>query len=220
MGSVFGGSKSRSYNKNLRIINEKFSPVADYARTGADSLNQLLSGDASGFNAFKDATGFNAMAKEGSVGVTGNAAARGLLRSGSAGKALTQFGQNLQNQFADSYMNRLLGLAGLGIQSGGLMAQAGQVNKSKSKGGLGGFLGSAASGIAASDRRLKKNVVEVGKLDNGLNLYVYNYIDGRGPFIGVMADEVEKIHPDALGPVIDGYATVEYNKIEEMKAYV
>ena len=104
------------------------------------------------------------MAKEGSVGVTGNAAARGLLRSGSAGKALTQFGQNLQNQFADSYMNRLLGLAGLGIQSGGLMAQAGQVNKSKSKGGLGGFLGSAASGIAASDRILKKNVVEVVQL--------------------------------------------------------
>ena len=59
-----------------------------------------------------------------------------------------------------------------------------------------------------SDRRLKANVEEIGKLKDGQKLYRYTMADGR-THIGLMADEVEKHHPDAVG-LAGGYKTVDY----------
>jgi hypothetical protein len=59
-----------------------------------------------------------------------------------------------------------------------------------------------------SDRRLKGNVEEIGKLKDGQKLYRYTMADGR-THIGLMADEVEKKHPDAVG-LAGGYKTVDY----------
>jgi hypothetical protein len=59
-----------------------------------------------------------------------------------------------------------------------------------------------------SDRRLKDNVEEIGKLKDGQKLYRYTMADGR-THIGLMADEVEKKHPDAVG-LAGGYKTVDY----------
>lgn len=225
MGSIFGGSKSKSttnassFNQAYGDIKSATSPALGNIATGTNAFNAMLSGDATGFNNFKKMLGFDAMAEQGSRGITGNAAASGLLRSGSTAKALQAFGDQMQQQYAGDYMDRLLAQAGLGLQAGQLLAGAGQrsdsTTKSESKGknGIGGFLGSLASGIAASDRRLKTDIVQVGELENGLNLYRYNYINGSGPYIGVMADEVEKIVPEALGPTIDGYQTVDYSRL-------
>lgn len=77
---------------------------------------------------------------------------------------------------------------------------------------LGSFAGSAAK--AFSDRRLKKGIVEVGKLQGGLKVYGWTYLDGTKS-IGVMADEVAQLRPDALGPVVDGYATVNYAQLRK-----
>lgn len=220
MGSIFGGSKQKSSSANQAFgqIRDTFTPVTGMAGTGADAMKALLSGDASGFNAFKAATGFDAAAEQGSRGVTGNAAARGLLRSGSTGKALQTFGQNLQNQYSSNYLDQLAKLAGIGLNAGGLIANAGQTStsKGKSKPGIGGFLGSVASGVAASDRRLKKNIIKLRELPDGLGVYSYKYINNTGPYVGVMADEVKELRPKALGPIIDGYATVDYSKIGEL----
>jgi hypothetical protein len=219
MSSIFGGSKqtSSSSNKAYDSINSSFSPLFGLAGQGADGIMKLLGGDSSGFDAYKNATGFDFAAEQGSRGITGNAAARGLLRSGSTGKALVGYGNDMQNQYAGNYMDRLLGVSGLGMDAGKLVAGAGQTStsKSKSKPGIGGFLGQIAGGAAASDRRLKKNIFKVGELPNGLNLYQYRYINDAGPYIGVMADEVELVQPEALGPVVDGYMTVDYDKIEK-----
>lgn len=148
MSKIFGGSKSKSSNRAYGQISGAFSPLFQYAGQGASGLAALLGGDASGFNAFKKATGFDAISEAGSRGITGNKAASGLLRSGSTAKALQAYGDTIQNQFASDYMNKLLGLSGIGMQAGGLVTQAGQVSKSKSKPGLGGFLGGGLAGIA------------------------------------------------------------------------
>lgn len=222
MSKIFGGSEQQSTasssNRAFDSINQSFSPMFGLAGSGAQSLQALLGGDSSGFDAYKSATGFDAMAEAGSRGITGNAAARGLLRSGSTGKALTGYGVGLQNQFASNYMDRLLGLSGLGLQAGNLVSGAGQVSESQSSGsskeGIGKFIGTIASAAAASDRRLKKNIFRIGKLKSGLNLYQYHYTNNAGPFIGVMADEVEKLVPEAMGPVIGGFKTVDYSKLE------
>jgi hypothetical protein len=224
MSSIFGGTKRKSEGSSSNLaygdLSSAFSPLYGAAKSGADSLAKLLGGDASGFNAYKDATGFNFAAEQGSRGITGNAAARNLLRSGSTSKALVGFGNNLQDQYAQSYMDKLLGQAGLGLQAGQVVSGAGEVRKEtsseKSKPGIGGFLGRIGAGFAASDRRLKKNIFKVGELPNGLNLYQFRYtFDDTKPIIGVMADEVSVIQPEALGPVVNGYQTVNYDLINK-----
>ena len=62
-----------------------------------------------------------------------------------------------------------------------------------------------------SDRRLKKNIKLIGKSDNGLNIYSFEYKDkkyGEGVWQGVIADEVEHI-TDAVME-FKGYQCVDY----------
>ncbi|MGE6786341.1 tail fiber domain-containing protein [Ensifer adhaerens] len=66
-----------------------------------------------------------------------------------------------------------------------------------------------------SDRRLKKDIKKIGKLD-GHSLYEYRYKDepGRGPkHVGVMAQEVEKTRPDVVSRDPDGMRRVDYGRL-------
>ena len=63
-----------------------------------------------------------------------------------------------------------------------------------------------------SDRRLKTNIKQIGVADNGLNIYSYNYVWGGPTHLGYMADEVEKIAPQAVGES-QGFKTVNYGMI-------
>lgn len=77
-----------------------------------------------------------------------------------------------------------------------------------------GGVGSAA--MMFSDRRLKKNI-EVNKaMPNGLIQYRYHYIwerDGNPPRLGYMADEVEKLYPEAVSVDSSGYKMVDYGRL-------
>jgi len=58
-----------------------------------------------------------------------------------------------------------------------------------------GSLGGAAAGAALSDITLKENIEEVGKSENGLTIYHFDYINkeyGEGRFEGVMAQDILK----------------------------
>ena len=88
---------------------------------------------------------------------------------------------------------------------------------------LGGALGSAAimnPAIFASDIRLKENIKAVGYLPNGLPVYEYEFkpeykhIGGEGKHIGVMAQEVEQIMPEAVVEHPDGYKMVNYGALQ------
>lgn len=150
MGKMIGGKdKSSSKNVNNGLLTDSLSPSLGYVTQGGDAISSLLGGDSTGFDKYKAATGFDATAKQGSYGVTGNAAAGGLLRSGSTGTALQNYGQNLQNQASGSYMDRLLGLGGLGTNSAQVLASSGQTQSSKKKKGLGEILGPVAASAAA-----------------------------------------------------------------------
>ena len=57
----------------------------------------------------------------------------------------------------------------------------------------------AAAIFAASDRRLKDNIEPIGKLFDGQKVYRYNLKGDDEKQIGLMAQEVEKRYPDAVG---------------------
>ena len=76
--------------------------------------------------------------------------------------------------------------------------------------GLGGTLLKAGLPLMmASDRRLKTDISRVGTLDNGLPVYAYRYKSGGPMQIGLMAQDVEKVNPDAVGEIA-GFKAVDY----------
>lgn len=95
--------------------------------------------------------------------------------------------------------------------------QAGSNNTMSSLFGLGSsFLGAAgqAGGIGAlfSDRRLKENIKFVG-VENNFPIYSFNYINvPEATYIGVMAQDVERIMPEAVFET-EGYKKVNYDMI-------
>lgn len=68
-----------------------------------------------------------------------------------------------------------------------------------------------------SDRRLKEDVKRIGKTDDGLPIYSFKYKgdDAEQTHVGFMADEVEKVKPEAVGLHPSGYKTVDYAKATE-----
>jgi hypothetical protein len=80
--------------------------------------------------------------------------------------------------------------------------------------GLGGTLGGAAIG-KYSDRRLKEDIKFLYEdMNSGLNVYEFSYTgQPNRRFIGVMADEVEEVFPEAVNYDDDGYASVDYAAI-------
>lgn len=94
---------------------------------------------------------------------------------------------NNYNQEMSGYNSMLGGLAGLG----------------------GSLAGAGAKMWAASDRRLKTDIKRVGTLDNGLAVYSFRYIGQPMTVIGLMADEVAEVHPEAVRE-FEGYKAVDY----------
>jgi hypothetical protein len=66
-----------------------------------------------------------------------------------------------------------------------------------------------------SDRRLKTDIQTIGVLDDGLKVYSYRYKSGGPMQIGVMADEVAVLRPQAYikGGAGDGFDAVDYSKL-------
>lgn len=62
----------------------------------------------------------------------------------------------------------------------------------------------------SSDLRLKENISPVGQLDNGLTVYRFNFIGSPQTQIGLIAQEVRDVKPDAVTVGEDGYLRVNY----------
>jgi hypothetical protein len=70
-----------------------------------------------------------------------------------------------------------------------------------------------SSTITGSDIRLKRDIAEVGRLPNGLRLYRYRYVWSDVVYVGVMAQEVLTVAPDAVALRPDGYLGVDYARL-------
>jgi hypothetical protein len=98
---------------------------------------------------------------------------------------------------------------GIGKTAGDLLSGAGNA-VSDFVGGIGDFF---------SDRSMKQNIEKIGKLDNGLNFYKWDYkpefkkLAGYGTHTGVMADEVEQVIPSAVKMHSSGHKMVNYGEV-------
>ena len=108
------------------------------------------------------------------------------------------------------------GVGGLGgMRPGGLGGGLGGMRMGG--GGLGGMRtgggGLGGMRMGRSDIRLKQDIVRLGRLGNGLDLYRYRYIGDDEIYVGVMAQQVRAIVPDAVVRGRDGYLRVNYERL-------
>ena len=78
--------------------------------------------------------------------------------------------------------------------------------------GSGGGGGQGGGGTQFSDRRLKKNIKQIGTRSDGLGVYEFDYIWGGARQIGLMAQEVQSVYPGAVSES-GGYLMVDYSKV-------
>ena len=64
-----------------------------------------------------------------------------------------------------------------------------------------------------SDINLKHDIVLLGRLDNGIGFYRFVYNGGHTAYVGVMAQEVQAVMPQAVTRGRDGYLRVFYDKL-------
>ena len=67
--------------------------------------------------------------------------------------------------------------------------------------------------ILESDIRLKRDITQVGGLDSGVGLYRYRYLWSDTIYVGVMAQEVAEVMPEAVQRGADGYMRVDYARL-------
>jgi hypothetical protein len=78
--------------------------------------------------------------------------------------------------------------------------------------------GTAAEGTAKfmaafSDRRLKTDIERIGEREDGLGVYLFRYFWSPVQHIGVMAQEVLKVKPEAVIHTPSGYMAVDYGAL-------
>ncbi len=142
-------------------------------------------------------------AKAGAKG--GGSAARG---SGNRGSAMNvSSGRAAAAQSARGQAS----MASMGPRGGGAPSFAGRGGG----GGGGGFRGGGGGGGGGrrSDIALKHDIVLLGHLANGLGYYRFSYLGSRKPYVGVIAQEVQNLVPEAVTRGRDGFLRVYYERL-------
>jgi hypothetical protein len=101
------------------------------------------------------------------------------------------------------------GFGGGGMRGGGFGGggRGGGFGGGRGGGGFGG------GGGRRSDMRLKHDIVLLGRLDDGLGYYRFVYNGGHTAYVGVMAQQVQTVMPEAVTRGPDGYMRVSYDRL-------
>jgi len=238
VNSIFGGSSNKNAKKSLAFQNQVYQenkamgqPFVQGGLGTFNTYNSMLTGsDPAAFNNWLNSSDYNFTTKAGNDAINANMAAKGLANSGATLKAITQFGQDNAQQYRNNYMNQLLQSAQLGAGVAGNVMGSGQsaagnvnnIYQAKTQGAANG-VGNAMNfglGIASlfSDERLKYDIKKVGrttKKAGNLPVYTYRYKGDPNNVVrmGVMAQEVAKKRPEALGPRVNNFMTVNYGNL-------
>jgi uncharacterized membrane protein YgcG len=83
----------------------------------------------------------------------------------------------------------------------------------RSAGGPRGGGGGRGGGGRRSDVRLKHDITLLGYLDNGIGFYRFSYNGSSKPYVGVLAQDVQQVMPQAVTRGRDGYLRVFYDRL-------
>jgi hypothetical protein len=127
---------------------------------------------------------------------------------------LLGFTPGINTPNAPSFGGNVAGTDVAGITQNGFANQmAGYQQKMQQQNAMmGGLFGLGQAAMFASDIRLKTNIRRVGTTHGGLPIYTYFYKSGGPMQMGVMAQDVEKVQPWAVGE-LNGFKAVDYGMV-------
>jgi hypothetical protein len=131
--------------------------------------------------------------------------------------ALAQLAQSIPAQNLGLLAQIGVPIAGLGQQTNGTTTGTQQLSGADQFGKIANGIGSLLTGYGnytKSDMRLKQDIEQVGALFDGTPVYGYRYKGAPAYHIGLMAQDVEKITPQAVIE-INGYKAVDYRAATE-----
>jgi hypothetical protein len=100
-----------------------------------------------------------------------------------------------------------------GFHGGGMRARGGGGFRGGGGGGFRGGRGGGRGGGRRSDITVKHDIVLLGHLANGLGYYRFSYNGSDRAYVGVIAQEVQQVMPQAVVRDREGYLRVHYHKI-------
>jgi len=145
--------------------------------------------------------------------LTGNLAADGAMKQG-LNQLLIDAARNQFNQYTNQpFKDTGLISAALG------QAPVPQTTTTSKQPGLMDYL-TLGSQMMSSDMRLKTNINQVGNLPNGLGIYTWDWTEdavdkglANDMHIGVLAQEVADVIPEAVVHTPSGYMAVDYHQV-------
>ncbi|KRE00664.1 hypothetical protein ASE61_19535 [Bosea sp. Root670] len=152
----------------------------------------------------------------------GGAQRAGAARDNAFGNMQTGRAANLQSQRGHASMARAPGGGGRATHAGGPGMRGG--GAAMGRGGFGGAGGGqfgggqrgsrgGGSGGRRSDIRLKHHVALLGRMESGLGFYRFEYGGSRTSYVGVIAQEVQRVAPWTVRRGADGYLRVDYRRL-------
>ncbi len=182
-----------AYN-NARVAAQYGQGGRDKAR---DAARQNFAGKGQGGKGGKGGEG--GMGGKGQGGMGQGGKGQGGMAGGMAGGGMR--GSHAGGGMMGGGMPRMAGMGGGGAHFAGM------------GGGFGGGMGGGGRGGRRSDIALKHDIALLGTLANGLGFYRFAYNGSDTAYVGVMAQEVERVRPDAVVRGRDGTLRVFYDKL-------
>ena len=176
---------SRAMNDLAQTQNDAYQQAAyQSVQAGQQARNNEIQNSLGIFSAFNPLSGYTGSSAQGSTGIYDNYY-QSQLNAYNANKANAQAGA-LGNLLAGAAVGNVLG-------------------------GVGGSLfGNKEKGLF-SDARIKENLRPVGQLFNGLTVYAFNFPGEAVTRIGLVAQEVQQVVPEAVSQSDEGLLMVDYD---------
>ena len=227
------------FQKQVYKQNSKnLAPFRELGARNLGGLEDLVTNPEAQLDFINNNPFFEALANRSKDTLLNNQAAKGKVGSGGTAEALQNslltLGTDLVNQnitqrsnLVNTGYNAIIQQGNFGNRTaqnlGSLYTDQGNANAAAIAGKQQGDLASignianiGASILSLCDVRVKENIEHVGKLNNGMNLYSFNYIDDDKTHINVMAQEVEESMPEAIIEM-DGLKHVNMEKLNVTK---
>ncbi len=216
--------------ENLATVRADLQPFREAGEEQLDPLTSLISDPGAQRDFVLENPFFNALADDAQNRLFANQAARGKVGSGGTAEALQNslllLGQDLLSQ----NINQRFNLASMGqnaaagqatatqqtganitdlITSGGSAQASGVVGAANARAqGISNLIQGTVAGVALSDIRAKESIERIGTV-RGFPLYHFRYRGDDEIRTGLMAQDVEKVRPDAVIE-IDGLKHIDY----------
>lgn len=215
----------RASERALSTVRADLQPFREAGAGQLTGLSELISDPEAQRRFVTENPFFESLASDAERRLLSNAAARGKVGSGGTAAALQDallrlgtglVGQNVQQRqnLATLGANAAAGQATATQQTGSNVANlitgagnaqaAGQIGAANARqAGFSNLLntGLGVAALTLSDIRAKTDIRPLGETPEGIGIYVYRYRGDDKPQVGVMAQEVELKHPEAVAEV-------------------